>query len=143
MRRCASRARLRRLLTRSQSPLDHFRNGFAVVLKPRSHSPSNQRVPQTPATQTPPSLVEVGATTQEGDEFGPCKTCVFVIERIKKGTNMLLPAICSEIYIKFPDAYALVWAEHGVTAGTQRRLPAVPPSSQCPQSERQQRQVWS
>jgi len=31
---------------------------------------------------------------------------VFVLERIKKGTNMLLPAICSEIYLRYPDAYA-------------------------------------
>jgi len=42
-----------------------------------------------------------------GGPFGPCKTCVFVLERIKKGTNMLLPAICSEIYISFPGAYAI------------------------------------
>jgi len=42
----------------------------------------------------------------EGD-FSPCKTCVFVLERIKKGTKMLLPAICSELYHKYPDAYAL------------------------------------
>lgn len=43
----------------------------------------------------------------EGEgEFGACKTCVFVLERIKKGTNMLLPAICSEIYTRYPKAYA-------------------------------------
>ncbi len=42
-----------------------------------------------------------------GGEFGPCKTCVFVLERIKKGTSMLLPAICSEIYMKFPSAYGM------------------------------------
>jgi hypothetical protein len=38
-------------------------------------------------------------------EFSPCKTCVFVLERIKKGTNMLLPAICSEVYMKYPQSY--------------------------------------
>jgi len=43
---------------------------------------------------------------KEGDEFSECKTCVFVLERIKKGTNMLLPAICSELYLKYPDSYA-------------------------------------
>jgi len=44
---------------------------------------------------------------KEGDDdFSECKTCVFVLERIKKGTNMLLPAICSELYLKYPDAYA-------------------------------------
>lgn len=43
----------------------------------------------------------------DGEPFGPCKTCVFVLERIKKGSNMLLPAICSELYHKYPDAYAL------------------------------------
>lgn len=58
------------------------------------------------------------------ETFGPCKTCVFVLERIKKGvfvsthhtehehvhtgTNMLLPSICSEIYLKYPSAYAQV-----------------------------------
>eukprot|EP00310_Coccolithus_braarudii_P019705 CAMPEP_0183332684 /NCGR_PEP_ID=MMETSP0164_2-20130417/1786_1 /TAXON_ID=221442 /ORGANISM="Coccolithus pelagicus ssp braarudi, Strain PLY182g" /LENGTH=196 /DNA_ID=CAMNT_0025501453 /DNA_START=21 /DNA_END=611 /DNA_ORIENTATION=- len=43
-----------------------------------------------------------------GGDFSPCKTCVFVIERIKKGTNMLLPSICAELYEKFPKggAYA-------------------------------------
>jgi len=50
--------------------------------------------------------VNTSHQTKEGD-FGPCKTCVFVVERIKKGTNMLLPAICSEIYISYPDAYAM------------------------------------
>jgi hypothetical protein len=43
----------------------------------------------------------------DGEDFGACKTCVFVLERIKKGSNMLLPAICSELYHKYPDAYAL------------------------------------
>eukprot|EP00470_Lotharella_oceanica_P012164 CAMPEP_0170185800 /NCGR_PEP_ID=MMETSP0040_2-20121228/37481_1 /TAXON_ID=641309 /ORGANISM="Lotharella oceanica, Strain CCMP622" /LENGTH=173 /DNA_ID=CAMNT_0010432315 /DNA_START=84 /DNA_END=605 /DNA_ORIENTATION=- len=38
-------------------------------------------------------------------EFGPCRTCVFVLERVKKGTNMLLPSICSEVYDKFPSSY--------------------------------------
>jgi len=49
----------------------------------------------------------VVAKAGDGEEFGPCKTCVFVLERIKKGSNMLLPAICSELYHKYPDAYAL------------------------------------
>jgi len=39
------------------------------------------------------------------EDFNECKTCVFVLERIKKGTNMLLPSICSEIYQKYPTAY--------------------------------------
>jgi len=50
-----------------------------------------------------PSLIQT-AEGEEG-EFTPCKTCVFVLERIKKGTNMLLPAICSEVYMKYPDSY--------------------------------------
>ena len=41
---------------------------------------------------------------RRGRDFGSCESCVFVIERIKKGTNMLLPAICSELYAKFPKA---------------------------------------
>lgn len=45
-----------------------------------------------------------------GGAFGQCKTCVFVLERIKKGTNMLLPAICSELYINYPAAYSAVHA---------------------------------
>jgi len=59
------------------------------------------------------ALVEHGAKARkpgedgDGEDFGPCKTCVFVLERIKKGSNMLLPAICSELYHKYPDAYAL------------------------------------
>jgi len=56
-----------------------------------------------------PSLVQASSRVhaKEGEDFGPCKTCVFVLERIKKGSNMLLPAICSELYHKYPDAYAL------------------------------------
>jgi len=41
----------------------------------------------------------------DGGDFNPCKTCVFMLERIKKATNMLLPSICSEIYMKYPTAY--------------------------------------
>lgn len=41
-----------------------------------------------------------------GGAFSPCQTCVFVLERIKKGTNVLLPAICSELYLTYPDSYA-------------------------------------
>jgi hypothetical protein len=52
------------------------------------------------------SAVAVKAKEGDGDEFSECKTCVFVLERIKKGTNMLLPAICSELYLKYPDSYA-------------------------------------
>eukprot|EP00466_Bigelowiella_natans_P003582 jgi/Bigna1/73290/fgenesh1_pg.23_\ len=40
-----------------------------------------------------------------GGGWNKCKTCVFMIERVKKGTNMLLPAICSELHLKYPDAY--------------------------------------
>lgn len=55
------------------------------------------------------ALVQTGEPGMEGtgEAFGSCKTCVFVLERIKKGSNMLLPAICSELYHKYPDAYAL------------------------------------
>jgi len=70
----------------------------------------NSLAAPTTAPTTPDSaLIQHQMTTQDdgGEAFGPCKTCVFVLERIKKGTNMLLPAICSELYHKFPDAYAL------------------------------------
>jgi len=55
----------------------------------------------------PAATATAGATgAAASGEFGQCRTCVFVLERIKKGTNMLLPAICSDIYTKFPDAYS-------------------------------------
>jgi hypothetical protein len=57
-------------------------------------------------SQEQSSALAVKAKVGEGDEFSECKTCVFVLERIKKGTNMLLPAICSELYLKYPDSYA-------------------------------------
>jgi len=38
--------------------------------------------------------------------FGPCRTCVFVLERIKRGTNVLLPSICSELFTNFPASYS-------------------------------------
>lgn len=53
-------------------------------------------------------VVEADAQAPAGGDFGQCKTCVFVLERIKKGTNMLLPAICSELYINYPTAYGAV-----------------------------------
>jgi len=74
-------------------------------------------VPQADAS-SPAADASLVATSAEVDtapaktsggaagSFGPCHTCVFVLERIKKGTNMLLPAICSEIYMKYPDAYS-------------------------------------
>jgi len=70
------------------------------VLSALEHTPSH-------------ALVQTGSKAKgpgedgDGEDFGPCKTCVFVLERIKKGSNMLLPAICSELYHKYPDAYAL------------------------------------
>lgn len=72
------------------------------VLAALEHTPSKHH-----------SLVQTGAHAKDegddgdGSEFGPCKTCVFVLERIKKGSNMLLPAICSELYHKYSGAYAL------------------------------------
>lgn len=71
------------------------------VLSALEHAPSHH------------ALVQTGASAKDegdegdGSEFGPCKTCVFVLERIKKGSNMLLPAICSELYHKYSGAYAL------------------------------------
>ena len=43
-----------------------------------------------------------------GMAMGPCKTCVFLLERVKKGTNELLPSICSELFVKDPPAYPIV-----------------------------------
>jgi len=66
---------------------------------------TRERNPQSALLETYADA-EAEAKDEDG-VFGWCKTCVFVLERIKKGTNMLLPAICSEIYISFPNAYAL------------------------------------
>lgn len=50
------------------------------------------------------SLLEL-TTGREDLTIGSCRTCVFVVERVKHGTDELLPAICSEIYEKFPRDY--------------------------------------
>jgi len=85
------------------------------VLAALEHTPAHRQQQQQShamATQQH-SLVQTNSKALsagedgDGEEFGPCKTCVFVLERIKKGSNMLLPAICSELYHKYPDAYAL------------------------------------
>jgi len=75
------------------------------VLAALEHTPSHHALVQTGSK----SGVAAKGPGEDGDgeDFGPCKTCVFVLERIKKGSNMLLPAICSELYHKYPDAYAL------------------------------------
>jgi len=73
------------------------------VLAALEHAPAHHSLVQTGAEA---QVSEPGADG-DGEAFGPCKTCVFVLERIKKGSNMLLPAICSELYHKYPDAYAL------------------------------------
>jgi len=62
-----------------------------------------------PASQqtTQPSQGEGEASEHEPVKnlFGTCKTCVFIVERIKKGTNLLLKSICTELNLKFPTAY--------------------------------------
>lgn len=42
-----------------------------------------------------------------GDLVGDssCRTCVFVIERLKRGTNRLLPTVCTELYALYPSTY--------------------------------------
>jgi len=87
------------------------------VLAALEHAPHQQHraLVQTHAAATQQAGVQAQAQVAvkgpgedgDGEDFGPCKTCVFVLERIKKGSNMLLPAICSELYHKYPDAYAL------------------------------------
>jgi len=82
------------------TPSNHHMNNKAV------HSLSNGA--QHSLVQTTSKAVTTKAGEDgDGEDFGSCKTCVFVLERIKKGSNMLLPAICSELYHKYPDAYAL------------------------------------
>ncbi|GAB5371821.1 hypothetical protein AAMO2058_001612700 [Amorphochlora amoebiformis] len=45
------------------------------------------------------------ASMRKDDKWSKCKTCVFMMERIKKGTNMILPTICTELRLKYPDSY--------------------------------------
>jgi len=92
-----------------------------AALEHAPHHPQHRSLVQTHAQAGAQSQAQVAGQAQaqalvkakgpgedgDGEDFGPCKTCVFVLERIKKGSNMLLPAICSELYHKYPDAYAL------------------------------------
>ena len=65
-------------------------------------------------TSTPPSkntTVDTQSNRPPNAKMPPegvdCETCTYVLERIKKGTSMLLPAICSELRArKGPDAYS-------------------------------------
>lgn len=45
------------------------------------------------------------APPDANNDFGPCETCVFVLERVKKGTNVLIPTICAELFDRHPNAY--------------------------------------
>jgi hypothetical protein len=36
--------------------------------------------------------------SSESNKLGPCKTCIYVLERIKQGYEYLLPSICVEIH---------------------------------------------
>jgi len=80
--------------------------GGSNILQAMESIPSHALV-ETHASQPPEEGAVDGGGEAPAEAFGPCKTCVFVLERIKKGSNMLLPAICSELYHKYPDAYAL------------------------------------
>lgn len=70
--------------------------------------PNAYGAPGAPEANEPTNTNLLQVSVGEEGEFTPCKTCVFVLERIKKGTNMLLPAICSEVYMKYPDSYGTV-----------------------------------
>lgn len=43
------------------------------------------------------------AETLPGDDL--CKSCVLVLERVQKEANLLLPTVCSELYMNLPEAY--------------------------------------
>eukprot|EP01006_Ploeotia_vitrea_P010783 TRINITY_DN28156_c0_g1_i1.p1 TRINITY_DN28156_c0_g1~~TRINITY_DN28156_c0_g1_i1.p1 ORF type:complete len:189 (+),score=70.57 TRINITY_DN28156_c0_g1_i1:72-569(+) len=38
-------------------------------------------------------------------EFGPCETCVNVLERIKKGDDLTLPQICNDLWQAYPKSF--------------------------------------
>lgn len=42
-----------------------------------------------------------------GAALGTCKTCVYVLERIKKGTNPLLSQVCHDLYPDYKDDYGI------------------------------------
>jgi hypothetical protein len=96
----------------SQSPSQQAQQAAQSTV-PQGATEANSGDVLAALEHTPHALVQTGQSSQtpgskgDGEDFGPCKTCVFVLERIKKGSNMLLPAICSELYHKYPDAYAL------------------------------------
>jgi len=77
------------------------------VLSALEHTHGHRSLVQTGAAASSQVTARAAGDDGDGEDFGACKTCVFVLERIKKGSNMLLPAICSELYHKYPDAYAL------------------------------------
>lgn len=78
----------------------------------QSKTSAGQAVTSAPVTSTTVTIVDVPVSSEDeaneiaqsrGGKFGKCGTCVFVIERIKKGANMLLPSICTDLVGPAPD----------------------------------------
>lgn len=62
---------------------------------------------------SPGATVGVGASGSVSSlALSPCMTCVFVLERIKKGKHLLLPAICSEVYDHWKDQQQYATVQH-------------------------------
>ncbi|GAB5368653.1 hypothetical protein AAMO2058_001338100 [Amorphochlora amoebiformis] len=69
---------------------DEPQNGFSFI---ETHA-------QASLDTDPPSPPALSA-------LDSCRTCVFILERFKRSTNTLLPAMCSEVYDKFPGSYGM------------------------------------
>lgn len=76
-------------------------------------APTPPAPPQTAQTQNNnpgASPYDNQSSPQAGasaSEFGPCHTCIYVMERIKKGTNMQVAEICNDLYVRHPGSYGL------------------------------------
>jgi len=56
------------------------------------------------------ALVQVSATASAATAsipWGPCRTCVWVLERLKLGKGILVRQLCDELYQKLPDYFSL------------------------------------
>jgi hypothetical protein len=69
-----------------------------ALAQPAATTPAKSTAAETQSAPGP------NTATPSNDE--DCETCVFVMERVKKGTNMLAPSICSELYTQKPATYS-------------------------------------
>ncbi|MEM8936747.1 MAG: hypothetical protein AAGC77_10110 [Pseudomonadota bacterium] len=61
-------------------------------------------LPEQAAEAKPPAPEK---KTKKSQETRACSTCVAVVDKMKANTTTILPAICSELYIKSPEDQAM------------------------------------